>query len=71
MEEGTYNVSHTVALPREIPKGKRITVRYKPDIHFLLLAAFNINVHGYTVADEDMVCLNLKIDFRQHSFFGF
>ena len=28
------------------------------------LAPFNVNVRGYTDVDEDMVCLDLTIDFR-------
>ncbi|KAI6007343.1 ML domain-containing protein [Pisolithus albus] len=31
-------------------------------------AKFSINVRGYTVDDEDMLCLDLKVDFMQSPF---
>ncbi|KAH8835697.1 ML domain-containing protein [Flagelloscypha sp. PMI_526] len=35
-------------------------------------AKFLVNVQAYTVDDEDLLCLNLAIDFRKHaSFFPF
>jgi len=46
VEKGEYDVSQTVALPKEIPPAK-----------------FVVEVKGYTVDDEDMVCVNLKVDF--------
>ncbi|KAF8898658.1 ML domain-containing protein [Infundibulicybe gibba] len=48
---GEYNVKHTVALPKEVPKAK-----------------FTVQVRGYTVADDDMLCLNLKVDFMKRPF---
>jgi hypothetical protein len=49
IEEGPYNVTQTVALPKEIPPAK-----------------FVVEVKGYTVDDEDLVCVNLKVDFMKH-----
>ncbi|KAJ6519920.1 ML domain-containing protein [Mycena sanguinolenta] len=46
VEPGPYEVVHTVALPKEIPKAK-----------------FVVLVRGSTVAEETMLCLDLKIDF--------
>ncbi|KAJ7189448.1 ML domain-containing protein [Mycena pura] len=46
IEEGEYEVTQTVTLPREIPPAK-----------------FTVNVRGYTVDDDDMLCVDLKADF--------
>ncbi|KZP31260.1 hypothetical protein FIBSPDRAFT_1037711 [Athelia psychrophila] len=51
VEVGEYSVSHTVALPKEIPPAK-----------------FKVEVRGYTVDDDDMVCLNLQVDFTKRFF---
>ncbi|KAK7058893.1 Phosphatidylglycerol/phosphatidylinositol transfer protein [Paramarasmius palmivorus] len=48
VEEGSYEVTQTVALPKEIPKAK-----------------FKVEVRGYTKDDDDMVCLNLVVDFMK------
>ncbi|KIM85297.1 hypothetical protein PILCRDRAFT_817296 [Piloderma croceum F 1598] len=48
VEKGPYNVSQTVALPKEIPPAK-----------------FVVEIQGYTVNDEDLVCVNLKVDFMR------
>ncbi|KAF7966655.1 hypothetical protein HWV62_37549 [Athelia sp. TMB] len=48
VEAGDYEVSQTVALPKEIPQAK-----------------FNIDVQGYTVDDDDLMCLQLKADFMK------
>ena len=66
VQKGEHTVVHTVTLPKEIPKGS--------DSLYLILstlaetrfhvAPFVVNVRGYTVDDEPMVCLDLKIDFR-------
>ncbi|KZP01498.1 hypothetical protein CALVIDRAFT_6692 [Calocera viscosa TUFC12733] len=46
VEPGDYHLSHTVALPREIPKAK-----------------FGVQVRGVTQDDEDMVCLDIIMNF--------
>ncbi|KZT56845.1 hypothetical protein CALCODRAFT_496830 [Calocera cornea HHB12733] len=46
VEPGDYQLSHTVALPREIPKAK-----------------FGVQVRGVTQDDEDMVCLDIVMNF--------
>ncbi|EGN92387.1 hypothetical protein SERLA73DRAFT_191259 [Serpula lacrymans var. lacrymans S7.3] len=51
VDKGDYTVSHTVALPKEIPR-----------------AAFKVSVRGYTADDEDMVCLDLKVNFMKNPF---
>jgi len=52
VEEGSYEVTQTVALPKEIPKAK-----------------FVVEVRGYTVEDEPMLCLDLHVDFMKNPFF--
>ncbi|KAF8843992.1 hypothetical protein BDN67DRAFT_1008439 [Paxillus ammoniavirescens] len=34
-------------------------------------AKFTVTVRGYTKDDEDMLCLDLKVDFMKNPFFGF
>ncbi|KAG9314429.1 hypothetical protein JVU11DRAFT_5226 [Chiua virens] len=69
VEPGTYNVSHTVALPREIPQGlPHKHTSYSP--LNLTVAKFTINVRGYTVDEDDMLCLDLKVDFMKFPFFA-
>ncbi|KZP01497.1 hypothetical protein CALVIDRAFT_559312 [Calocera viscosa TUFC12733] len=46
VEPSDYHLSHTVALPRKIPKAK-----------------FGIQVSGMTQDDEDMVCLDIVMNF--------
>ncbi|TCD61313.1 ERI1 exoribonuclease member 3 [Steccherinum ochraceum] len=53
VSEGDHEITHTVALPKEIPP-----------------APFNVHIDGYTVDDEDLLCLDLSIDFRKSRFFG-
>ncbi|EMD42176.1 hypothetical protein CERSUDRAFT_79775 [Gelatoporia subvermispora B] len=48
VEEGQHEVTHSVALPREIP--------YAP---------FSVHIQGYTDEDEEMTCVDIKIDFRR------
>ncbi|OCH95825.1 hypothetical protein OBBRIDRAFT_809664 [Obba rivulosa] len=48
VEEGHHEVTHTVALPKEIP--------YAP---------FSVHIQGYTAEDEEMTCVDIKIDFRK------
>ncbi|KDQ63665.1 hypothetical protein JAAARDRAFT_148241 [Jaapia argillacea MUCL 33604] len=49
---GPYDITQTVALPREIPQAK-----------------FTVAVRGYTAEEDDMLCLNLKVDFMKKPFF--
>lgn len=32
-------------------------------------AKFNVNVRAYTVDDDDLFCVNLKVDFMKKPFF--
>jgi len=48
VEEGDYEVQHTVELPNDIPHAK-----------------FTINARGYTVDDDDLVCVDLKVNFMK------
>ncbi|ESK89312.1 vacuole protein [Moniliophthora roreri MCA 2997] len=48
VEEGTYEVTQKVDLPKEIPKAK-----------------FKVQVRGFTVKDEDMLCLDLNVNFMR------
>ncbi|THC86991.1 hypothetical protein EYZ11_013563 [Aspergillus tanneri] len=47
VKPGSYEVTHTVHLPREIP-----------------LARYNIDAMGFTVNEDDMLCLKFVADFR-------
>ncbi|KAJ6575214.1 hypothetical protein B0H19DRAFT_1254802 [Mycena capillaripes] len=66
VEPGPYDVVQTVALPKgdrtEIPKGE-YCVPYYSTILTQPPAKFVVLVRGFTVAEEDMLCLDLKIDF--------
>jgi hypothetical protein len=64
VEPDTYNVEQTVALPKEIPPGMACI---HPITHLLtsLAAKFKIEVRGYTEANEDMVCVDLMVDFNK------
>lgn len=67
VEQGEYTVSHTVALPKEIPQG--LLLKYTVVLRsYFTLAKFNVNVRGYTVDDGEMLCLNLKVDFMKLPF---
>ncbi|KAJ6492203.1 ML domain-containing protein [Mycena sanguinolenta] len=48
VEPGQYEVTQTVALPKEIPRAK-----------------FTVAVRGYTVNEDDMLCLDIKANFMQ------
>lgn len=40
-------------------------VRYRFGVPLtLLLAQFKVNIRGYTDDDEDLVCMDLMMDFR-------
>lgn len=62
VKEGQYTVDQTVELPAEIPKGTPQRNRYQ-----LTVAKFVVSVRGYTADDDDMVCLDLIVDFVSHS----
>ena len=66
VEAGDYEVSQTVALPKEIPQGMLLSLLgLQPLVTPLPLAKFNVDVQGYTVDDEDLMCLKLKVDFMK------
>ena len=69
VEKGEYTVVHTVTLPKEIPPGTILLLQrfYIVSINRIntLIAPFNVHIDGYTVDDEDLVCLDLSIDFRK------
>lgn len=63
-------VEHTVALPKEIPRGESSTLTqclYRSDL--FSLAKFTISARGYTVDDDDLFCVDLKVDFMKKPFF--
>ena len=63
-------VEQTVELPKEIPKGALPTLSrclYHSDLFFL--AKFTINARGYTVDDDDLFCVDLRVDFMKKPFF--
>jgi hypothetical protein len=66
IEQGDYTVVETVALPKEIPQGahKSMYSIVKP-VTESFAAKFTVNVNGYTVDDDDMLCLNLNVDFMK------
>jgi len=71
VEKGHYVVEHTVALPKEIPQGampSSSSCTCYSDLIFLL-AKFIINARGYTVDDDDLFCVNLKVNFMKGPFF--
>jgi len=35
---------------------------------FFVAAKFTVNVRGYTADDEDMLCLDLRVDFMKSPF---
>lgn len=35
-----------------------------------MIGVFNVEVRGYTAADDDMLCLKIRMDFRNRPFFG-
>ena len=63
-------VQQTVALPKEIPQGELPIISFnapRPSDLFPL-AKFNINARGYTVDDDDLFCVDLKVDFMRKPF---
>lgn len=68
VEEGIYEVVHTVALPKEIPQGQSPSLYTVAIPDAVWSAKFNIDVRGYTVEDEDLFCVSLKVDFMRRPF---
>jgi len=63
-------VEQTVALPKEIPQGMLRTCHHAFNHSDLFsLAKFTINARGYTVDDDDLFCVDLKVDFMKKPFF--
>jgi hypothetical protein len=69
VEKGDYTVVQTVSLPKEIPQGLSSVIQTRPPLTHHL-AKFTVNVRGYTNDDDDMLCLDLKVDFMKSPFFG-
>ena len=57
-----------VALPKEIPKGLLFPPPHRETFSqtFSLIAKFSIAVRGYTVEDDDMLCVDIRLDFMRH-----
>ncbi|KAJ7225426.1 ML domain-containing protein [Mycena pura] len=53
VDPGTYTIVQAVALPKEIPTGKHC------------VSKFGVRVRGFTADNEDMMCLDLKLDFMK------
>lgn len=70
VEPGHYTVVHTVELPKEIPPGAYAYYDLTASrlIGTLSTAKFTVNVNGYSVDDEDLVCLKLFADFTKGHF---
>ncbi|KAG5648059.1 hypothetical protein DXG03_007094 [Asterophora parasitica] len=69
IEEGSYSVSQTVALPKEIPRGMSLLLPcIPPHISICDSAKFIVNVRGFTNDDDDMLCLDLSVDFIKNPF---
>jgi hypothetical protein len=65
VKPGSYEVTHTADLPREIPqvcKDTYLIVRDK--LLTIGKAKFDIDALGFTADEEDVLCLNIKADFR-------
>jgi hypothetical protein len=41
-------------------------LRYRIEMLTFLEAKFTVDVQGYTVEDDDMLCLKLRVDFMKH-----
>ena len=69
VEKGNYEVVHRVALPKEIPQGQSSSPYTQPFSDTVLSAKFNIEVRAYTIDEDDLFCVNLKVDFMKKPFF--
>lgn len=72
IQQGSYTIEQTVALPKEVPKGGS-TPLFVSELHWqnpclCFLAKFIVDVQGYTDDDDDMFCLKLKVDFMKKPF---
>ena len=65
VERGSYILEQTVALPKEIPKGKLLRNWLHVEILIFLIARFMVDVQGHTVEEDDMLCLKLRVDFMK------
>ena len=71
VEEGYYTVVQTVTLPKEIPQGKcAFGLSHECDVDTAITAKFTVAVKGFTVDDDDLFCLNLKVDFMKRFLTG-
>lgn len=69
VEEGHYVVEQTVALPKEIPQGAMPSSLSCCHSNLFVIAKFTINARGYTVDDDDLFCIILKVNFMKGPFF--
>jgi len=67
--EEARNANATVQCP--VQKGKYTVEQTVALPKEIPKAKFTVDVRGYTVDDEDMLCLQLKIDFLKRPFFRF
>jgi hypothetical protein len=75
VEKGPYTVSQTVELPNEIPRGVYLTFDIAIRVYtttteltrslYVLVAKFQVAVRGYNQDEEDMLCLDLFVDFMK------
>jgi hypothetical protein len=61
---GEHKVVHTVALPKEIPRGmlNRSTIEHHL-LTYSSIAKFAVEARGSSVNDEDLMCVKINIDF--------
>lgn len=69
VKKGQYIVEQTADLPKEIPPGSSIECLLKLSDLESDLGKFTIDVRGYSVNDDDLVCLKLVADFRRFPHF--
>jgi len=50
---------------RKFLKVSYFRTTYKIEMLTFSIAKFNVDVQGYTVEDDDMLCLKLKVDFMK------
>jgi hypothetical protein len=68
VDPGQYQVTHTVKLPNEIPRGTLLFL-----LHFFsviertllrsVTAKFVVQVRGYTEDERPMICLDIMVNF--------
>ncbi len=64
VEKGTHKVVQIVTLPKEIPPGTFVLYSLQEQKLTLISAQFKVEIRGYTADDDDLLCLDLSIDFR-------